>query len=68
MEATALRCSRESQAPGVLNKCLYGEAPLTFNPLPFYTFFFHEKGPVLWTFYRQMVPLSHTLFKTLHPF
>ena len=51
MEAKALRCSTESQAPGVLNKCLYGEAPLTFNPLPFYTFFFHEKGPVLWTFY-----------------
>ena len=44
MEAKALRCSRESQAPGVLNKCLHGEAPLTFNPLPFYTFLFSRKG------------------------
>ena len=28
----------------------------------------HEKGPLPYTFYWQMVRLSRTLFCTLHPF
>ena len=31
-----------------------------------YTIF--QKVPLLYTFHSQMVPLSHTLFKSLHPF
>ena len=31
-----------------------------------YTIF--QKVPLLYTFYLQMVPLSHTLFRSLHPF
>ena len=30
--------------------------------------FFTKKLPLSYTFYWQMVPLSHTLFRTLHPF
>ena len=33
-------------------------------PLPFFT----KKVLILYTFYWQMVALSHTLFRTLHPF
>ena len=33
-------------------------------PLPFFT----KKVLILYSFYWQMVPLSHTLFRTLHPF
>ena len=36
--------------------------------LPLYISFLTEKAPVSYTFYWQMVPLSHTQFKTLHPF
>ena len=39
---------------GVLNKCLYGEAPPEVQPLT-----------ILWT---QMVPLSHNLFRNCIPF
>ena len=36
------------------------------NPLPFYIPFFTKKVPLLYSFYWQMVPLWHTLFRTLH--
>ena len=39
------------------------------NPLPFYIPFFTKKVPLSYTFYLlQMVPLPHTLFRTLYPF
>ena len=44
-----------------------GSAPRS-NSLPFYIPFLTEKIPLLYTFYWQMVPLSHTLFRTFHPF
>ena len=44
MEAKALRCSRESEAPGVLNKCLYGEAPPDVQPLTLLYILFSRKG------------------------
>ena len=36
--------------------------------LTFYIPFFTKKVPLSYTFYWQMVALSHTLFRTLHPF
>ena len=42
-----------------------GSAPRS-NPLTFYIPFFTKKVPLLYTFYWQMVPLSHTLFRILH--
>ena len=52
---------------GVLDKCLYREAPPRGpTPYPVYTIF-HEKGTPLYTLV-QMVLLSHSLFRTLHPF
>ena len=44
-----------------------GFAPKS-NPLPFYIPFFTKKVPSSYTFYGQTVPLSHTLFRTLHSF
>ena len=44
-----------------------GSAPRS-NPLLLYIPFFTKKALLSYTFYWQMVPLSHTLFKTLHPF
>ena len=38
--------------------------PLALLSLPF----FKEKVVLSYTFYVQIVPLSHTLFRTLHPF
>ena len=39
------------------------------NPLPFDKSFFTKKVPLSYTFYLlQMVPLPHTLFRTLYPF
>ena len=38
------------------------------NPLPFYTPFFTKKVPLSCTFYWQIVPLSRTMFRTLHLF
>ena len=37
------------------------------NPCRFYRPFFTKKVPLLFTSYRQSVPLSYTLFRTLHP-
>ena len=46
----------------VLNKVLY-------DSLPFYIAFFTKKVPLPYTFYWQIVrTLSHTSFRTLHPF
>ena len=42
-----------------------GSAPRS-NPLPLP--FFTKKVLISYSFYWQMVPLSHTLFRTLHPF
>ena len=50
----------------ILNRCLYGEAS-PWGPKPLnilYTIF----QPLFYTFYWQMVLLSHTLFRTLHLF
>ena len=44
-----------------------GSAP-RFNPLSFCIPFFTKTVPLSCTFYWQMVLLSHTLFRTLHPF
>ena len=44
-----------------------GSAPRS-NPLPFYKPFFTKKVTLSYTFYWQMVLLSHTLFRTLHSF
>ena len=44
-----------------------GSAPWS-NPLPFYKPFFTKKVTLSYTFYWQMVLLSHTLFRTLHSF
>ena len=53
---------------GVLNKFLYGEAPPQGpTPHPF-TYHLSRKVSLLYTFYWQMVPLSHTLFRALRPF
>ena len=39
------------------------------NPLPFDISFFTKKVPLSYSFYLlQMVPLPHTLFRTLYPF
>ena len=38
------------------------------QPLTLLYTIFHEKEPLSYSFYWQMVPLSHTLFRTLHPF
>ena len=38
------------------------------QPLTLLYAIFHEKEPLSYTFYWQMVPLSHTSFRTLHPF
>ena len=47
---------------------LYGEAPLqSSTPYPF-MYHLAEKVPLSYTFYWQMVPLSHTQFTTFHPF
>ena len=56
---------------GVLNNCLYinGEAPPRgATPYPLIYNFFSKKAPLWYTFYGQMVPSSHILFRTLHPF
>ena len=56
------------RSPGVLNKFLYREAPHR-GPTPYpFIYRFHEKDTPSYTFYWQTVPLSHTLFRTLHPF
>ena len=44
-----------------------GSAPRS-NPLPFYKPFFTKKVTLSYTFYWQLVLLSHTLFRTLHSF
>ena len=47
---------------GELNKVLYGEAP-SQGPTPypqFYIPFLKEKVPLSYTFFWEMVPLSHT--------
>ena len=57
------------QARGVLNKFLYGEAPPRGpTPLPFYIPFFTKEVLLSYTFYWQMVPLSHASFRASHPF
>ena len=45
-----------------------GGSALRSDPLLFYLPFFTKKVPLSCSFYWQMVPLSHTLFRTLHPF
>ena len=40
---------------------------LRSNPLLFYIPYLTEKVPLSYTFCWQMVPLSHTLFRTLRP-
>ena len=43
--------------------------PRKSNPLPLYIPFFTKKVPLSYTFYQwQMLPLPHTLFRTLYPF
>ena len=42
-----------------------GSAPRS-NPLPFHIPFFTKKVALLYSFYWQMIPLWHTLFRTLH--
>ena len=43
--------------------------PPRSNPLPFYILFSRKRYPLIpYTFYWQMVPLPHTLFRILHPF
>ena len=44
-----------------------GSAPRS-NPLPIYVPFFTEKVPLSYTFFWQMVRLTHTSFRTLYPF
>ena len=45
----------------VLKKVFFGEAPLQgLTPYPFIYHFWTEKVPPLYTFYWEMVPLSHT--------
>ena len=41
-----------------------GGSALRSNTLPFHIPFFTKKVALSYTFYWQMVPLSHTLFKT----
>ena len=53
------RLATSPGAGGVRKKFLYGEALYTIS---------HEKGAPSNTFYWQMVPLSHSLFRTFHPF
>ena len=51
---------------GVLNKCLYGEAPPRGTYL--ITYLFHEKStPFVHLLLTNGTPL-HNLFRTLHPF
>ena len=38
------------------------------QPLTHLYTIFHEKDTPSYTFYSQTVPLSHSLFRTLHPF
>ena len=38
-----------------------GSTPREVQPLPFYIPFLTEKGPLSYTFYWQMVPLTHTM-------
>ena len=53
---------------GVLNNVLYGEAPpWGLTPYPFINHFWQKRIPLLYTLYWQMVPLSHTQYKILHP-
>ena len=61
MEAKALRCSREFQAPGGTQQMFIRGGPaLTFNPLPFYVFFFHEKGtPFAYLLLRNGTPFTY---------
>ena len=54
---------REEYSTNVYTGRLCPEVP----PLTLLYTIFHEKGTP-YTFYWQMVPLSHTLFRTLHPF
>ena len=68
MEAKALHCSREFQAPGGTQQMFIRGGPAQrFNPLPFYIFFFHEKSSPFEDLLLTNVPLSHTLLRSLHP-
>ena len=52
MEAKALHCSREFQAPGGTQQMFIRGGPAQrFNPYPFIYSFFTKKVPLLWTFY-----------------
>ena len=44
----------------------YSRNTVEVNPKPFYIPFFTKKVFLSYTFYWQMVPLSHTFFRTLH--
>ena len=61
MEAKALRCWREFQASGGTQQMfIRGGTALKFNPLPFYVFFFHEKGtPFVDLLLTNGTPFTH---------
>ena len=61
--------SLKSEFPrGGTQQILYGEAPRS-NPLPFYMPFFMKEIPLSYTSINKWYcPLSHTPFKTVHPF
>ena len=63
---------RMNNSRRVLNKVLYGGAPLPptpprSHPISFYTPLLTEKAFLSYTFYWQMLSLSHTWSRTLHP-
>ena len=60
--------SREGGGRGTQQMFIRGGSAPKSNPLPFYTPFFTKKVSFSYTFYWQMVPLSHTLFRNLNPF
>ena len=55
---------------GYSTKCYTGSNPYYTgsNPVPFYVLILTGNVPFSYTFYWQMVPLSHTLSTTLYPF
>ena len=51
---------------GLLGGAQWGGYTWRSNPLPFYIPVWTEKAPLSYTFYWQILPLSHTQFRTLY--
>ena len=65
-----VRSTRGEGGGGYSTKCYTGSNPYYTgsNPVPFYVLILTGNVPFSYTFYWQMVPLSHTLSTTLYPF